>query len=162
MAHVLSKLHDRAAVPAIATLLGDPDRQVRLKAAFALGQLGGDEAAAALLEVLGRGDEEERETVADALTRTGVDVLEPLLARISGGSPLVRAQVADALGHLVDARAIAGLATLAADPDGDVALSAVLALAGHGDDPAAHDALVVATGSSDPRVVLVAQRLLSS
>lgn len=161
MAHVASKLHDRSAVPAIATLLDDPDDSVRVKAVFALGQLGGPDAARALLGAFGRGDEDLRDVVAEALARTGEDVVDPLLARLFDDSTTVRAQAADALGLIGDARAVPALAAAVRDPDPDVSLSAVLALAANADDPAARDGLVAAAGSSHARVALVASRLLS-
>ncbi len=65
---------DRAAVPALVKALGDEEPLVRGHAAWALGQLGGEEAQAALAEALeGEADGEVREEIAAALKVLAAD-----------------------------------------------------------------------------------------
>nr|WP_231980575.1 HEAT repeat domain-containing protein [Tessaracoccus coleopterorum] len=52
LAHVLGKLRDAASAGTLVELLADTDERVAAKAAFSLGQVGGDEAVTALVEAL--------------------------------------------------------------------------------------------------------------
>lgn len=132
MAHVLSKLGDRRAVGPLVGLLGDPDAGVVAKAVFALGQVGGPDAVAALAGLLGRGSTTVRATVVTALSGLGEAALESVLSRADDPSPATRADAAEVLGTLDDARAVPALSGLATDDNEDVRVAALMALSAIG------------------------------
>jgi HEAT repeat protein len=66
-ARACGELEARAAVPRLATLVNDPDREVRESAVWALGQAGGDTARRILLTCCEDGDEAIRDAAAAAL-----------------------------------------------------------------------------------------------
>lgn len=127
MAHVLGKLADPRAVPALIRLLAD-EPEVAAKAAFGLGQIGGPDAVAALIGVLGQGAAAFRATVVTALAGQGEHALVPVTARLGSASAATRADAAEVLGALGDQRAVTGLAQLLADPEEDVRITALMAL----------------------------------
>lgn len=128
MAHVLGKFADARATPALIRLLDDPDADVAAKAAFALGQIGGPDAAAALAGALGRGGAAQRAVVVTALGGLGADATDLLVAALADPDAGVRADAAEALGHLEDPAAVDALAAAAADQVDDVAVLALMAL----------------------------------
>ncbi len=124
----LGFLADRRAVPAVRTLLGDADPNVRAASAESLGRIGGPEAEAALLSLLGTDDLLLVLAALDGLNRMGAqvrpEVLRPLLSR-----SLLRAQIFEALGRAGDAGAVEVLASALGDPARSVREAATLALA---------------------------------
>ncbi|MDO5533151.1 MAG: HEAT repeat domain-containing protein [Propionibacteriaceae bacterium] len=136
MAHVLGKLADPDAVPALVGLLGD-DPDVAAKAAFGLGQIGGPDAAGALAEVLGSGGSVLRATVVTALGGLGADAVGPVLGRVEAPSAAVRADAAEVLGALGDDRAVPALEELLGDAEEDVRITALMALGALGGPAAA-------------------------
>lgn len=158
MVHVLSKLRDRAAAPALVRRLADADAAVRAKAAFALGQVGGDEALVALVGTLGSDDPLLADAVVSALERFGAAAVEPLVGALSSGEAAVREQAAEALGFLGDAAATAPLAVALDDPDAGVRFAALVALGALGTDEAraAASALVDAP---EPHLRALARRI---
>jgi HEAT repeat protein len=89
------------AVPVLVQALGDPDAQVRLKAADALGAVGRD-AVPALGSALNEGPTPVRIAAARALARLGPEAAEALPAlrsALSDGEPLVVAMAVAALGR---------------------------------------------------------------
>lgn len=155
--HVLGKLGDPRAVPALAGLLEDPASEVAEKAAFGLGRLGGPDAASALVGALGSGGSVLRATVVTALTSLGEQVVAPVVARLSSPSALTRADAAEVVGAIGDESAVPALAPLVADPEEDVRITALMALGSIGGD-AARDAIGPAVGA-DGRTGVLARRL---
>lgn len=124
----LGFLADRRAVPAVRTLLADEDPNVRAASAESLGRIGGPDAEAALLQLLGTDDLLLVLAALDGLNRMGAavrpEVLRPLLSR-----SLLRAQIFEALGRAGDAGAVEVLASALGDPARSVREAATLALA---------------------------------
>ena len=158
-AHVLSKLADDRAVPALAAALADPDPDVAAKVAFALGQVGGAEAVAALAGSLGRGAAHVRATIVTALGELGADSVGPVVSRLGDGSVATRADAAEVLGALGDAAAVAPLAGLVADPDEDVRVMALMALGSLGGAEAR--SAIAAAADAPGRTGLLARRLMT-
>lgn len=156
MAHVLGKLADPRAVPALVGLLAD-EPEVATKAAFALGQIGGPDAVVALVGVLGSGGSGLRATVVTALGGLGESVVVPVLDRLGSRSAATRADAAEVLGAVGDEAAVPGLARLLADPEEDVRITALMALGAIG-GPAAMAAIDAARGAVG-RTGAVAERL---
>ncbi len=116
----------KAAAPQIASLVKDPDAEVRMQAAIALGRIGVPEQAGALVATLSDEDRWVRFVGRASLVKLGGwHLVEPLLkspdARIQEQAWLLFTDVADA-------RAVAILAKLAADPEAAVRTRAVDAL----------------------------------
>lgn len=161
MAHLLSKLADPGAVPALACRLSDADASVRAKAAFALGQIGGPDALVALVGALGSDDPLLADAVVSALDRIGPDAVAPLVAALTSGQPMVREQAAEALGFLGDPSATDALLAAAKDPEAGVRFAALVALGAVGTDAgrAAASGLV---DDPDRRTRTLARRLAAS
>lgn len=85
-----------------------------------LGQIGDADALPTILEALGHGDGRVRDTALMALMQLKSSAVEPLIAALGNPEPLIRAKVAQALGHLGDKRAVLPLMALFNDPDLDV------------------------------------------
>jgi len=98
-----------------ARLLDDPSVEVRLAAVRALGRIGTQEAATALLDHLDAVEENKHpippHPVTMALLRIGTDATEPLLKALSAQSILVRTIAAEVLGVLGVYPAVSGLQT---------------------------------------------------
>ena len=159
LAHVLGKLRDPAAVPALAPLLRDEAEQVAAKAAFSLGQVGGAGAAEALIAALGDRRPAVRDEVAAALAR--LDGSSPLLIEaLRDPAPEVRALAAEALGLAREPAGAGPLADLLRDGDPEVRFAALLAL-GQLDVEAAGRAVEGEVDSPDDRTRLLARRLVA-
>jgi HEAT repeat protein len=146
-ARALACTKDRASVPLLVPLLRDPDPHVASATAVALGQLGGDAATGALIEILPAATAAVREAAlrglglldasAPAVIRDArvYDALVATLAR----DPGPRAEAALALGRFGDSRAIEPLCAALATPF--VAAAAADALAMLPPDPRALEPL---------------------
>lgn len=161
MAHVLGKLADPRAVPALAGLLDDPDPEVAAKAAFGLGQIGGPDAVAALVGVLGRGPATLRATIVAALGRLGTRATAALVTALESDDAARRADAAETLGLIEDPRSAVPLGRLVDDPSPDVRLAALMALSSLGTDESA-TAITAAADHPDERTRLLARRLSPS
>lgn len=159
MAHVLGKMADARAVPALAGLLAD-EPEVAAKAAFALGQIGGPDAVAALAGVLGQGSAAVRATVVTALGGLGEQALGPVAERLAAGSAATRADAAEVLGALGDERAVPGLARLVGDRDEDVRITALMSLGAIGGPDAV--AAIASVTREAGRTGVLARRLLGT
>ncbi|AQP43673.1 HEAT repeat domain-containing protein [Tessaracoccus flavus] len=160
LAHVLGKLRTIEALPQLSLLLTDDVPEVAAKAAFSLGQVGGDEAVQLLIGALEDGRVAVRDEATSALGRLP-ESLASLTAAASHPLPQVRAQVAEALGFLAHPEAVPVLIAALEDDDADVRFSALLAL-GSAEGPEARHALEALTASPDRRTSLVAARLLEA
>jgi HEAT repeat protein len=120
-AEVLGNLGRRDAVPALVTLLADPDPDVRGVAARALGRIADPAAAAALLRSLAGRRPVPPQIVAHAVMRMGAGAQDALTAALDHDADLVRATAIEVLGLVgaitADSRVIE---TLRTDPSLDV------------------------------------------
>ena len=160
LAHVLGKLRTIEALPQLSLLLTDDVPEVAAKAAFSLGQVGGDEAVQLLIGAL----EDDRVAVRDEATSALGRLPESLASLTAAAShplPQVRAQVTEALGFLAHPEAVPVLIAALEDDDADVRFSALLAL-GSAEGPEARRALEALTAAPDRRTSLVAARLLEA
>ena len=157
--HALSKIGDVSAVPQIVLLLEDPSSEVAVKAAQALGHLGGPDAQQALVNALGRGSTPFNDAAVDALETADPSVVGLLLPRLNDPSPTIRACVAEVLGLIAHDSAAPTLGTLLEDADSHVRFEAIVAL-GQLPGGAATTLIDEARTSSDERLRHVAARLL--
>lgn len=131
------------------TCLGDPDRDVRLATAFALGSAASSEAVPALVARLGA---EEDPTVRETLTWACVQHAEAALPLVleAMGSPdaATRAQAAHVASKIGGAGITEALSGVIADDDNEVAIKAYRAAASTL-DPAVVPALVARLGEGD-------------
>lgn len=93
--HVLGKLGDRSAVPAVIPLTADIDDEVAAKACFALARLADPAAVAALAAYLGRGDAERRSRLTRDLADFGPAALPHLEGRLDAPEAAVREHAAE-------------------------------------------------------------------
>lgn len=93
-AHLVSKIGDRRAVPALIPLTADADDDVAAKARFALARLGDPAAIPALTAYLGRGDDERRRELTRDLAQFGAAALPHLERALEHPDAEVRAHAA--------------------------------------------------------------------
>lgn len=102
--------------PALIQLLSDPDANLRMHAALALGQLNSHEAVGSLIERLTDDDHNVRFHAIEALGRLGApDAVEPLAGIAASGDFFLAFAAIDALGKTDDARVVARLTALLGD-----------------------------------------------
>lgn len=156
----LAKLGDPAAVePLLALVVDDPVEQVRAAAVTALGRLADERALPALIELLGATQDALAAATTDALIDFGDAAAQRLAAEPPKAAP-ARAQAVEVLTQLAGPLARDALLACAADPDPQVRLAAVFALA---DVPgeAADAALADAATSEDRQLVALAERIMA-
>lgn len=151
--------------PLAAPLVGDPDKTVATWAAYALGQVGGPEAEAALIDAAAGASQVPEEALL-ALGRTGsATAARALGTRLDDAAPGIRAQAATALGLLArrlprqfpSERYVGALGRLLKDPDRDVRFGAAYALFRFQSSPAGL-ALISALGDTDGEIRATAVR----
>jgi HEAT repeat protein len=115
--------------------LDDDDSNVRLRAADALGKIGGNIAINALCRALGDKDPNDpvgscnvRLSAVYALARIGKPAVEALCKMSENFDKDVRGMACSALGKIADLRAVQPLCAALSDDEGDVRASAVCAL----------------------------------
>jgi len=119
-ARTLAKLRSRFTIPVISHRRSvDYDPEVQYWLALALGEIGGDEAIAALGEATGEPDPRASQGVADALLLLGREALEVVLRAAMSDDPFRRRTAARVLVDMRerDSRIKAVLARLKSDPD---------------------------------------------
>ena len=144
---------DRA-VPALLSVVGDENANVRLAAVQALGQLSDPRAIDALAEAMRNDtDPRVREAAASALGEIDSPRAVPALIAALGAERVVavRAKIAWALGEIEDARAVDVLSTALRDQAVEVRRQAVWAL-GEIESPAAVPMIITALRDSDPEM----------
>lgn len=159
LAHVLGKLRHGDGLGALARLLGDADEAVAAKAAFSIGQLKHPGGVRALIGAL----DDERVSVREAAAASLAELPEAsdaLVSALGGPSARTRAMAAEALGFRREVGAVGQLRAALADDDHEVRFAALLALSAI-DTRESADAVEEATTSSDDRVRLLAERLVS-
>ena len=113
--------HSEAAIPGLLTALEDPNNQVRLRTAMALGQIGSEAAIAALLTALEDPNNEVRGNAVAALRQIGSEAaIAALLTALEHPNNEVRGNAAVALGQIGGEAAIAALLTALEDLGLDV------------------------------------------
>lgn len=151
--------------PLAAPLVGDPDKTVATWAAYTLGQVGGPEAEAALIDAAAGASQVPEEALL-ALGRTGsATAARALGPRLDDPSPGIRAHAATALGLLArrlpkqfpSERYVGALARLLKEPDRDVRFGAAYALFRFQSAPAGL-ALIGALGDADGEIRATAVR----
>ena len=157
LVHALDKLGERAAVPALRTMLDDPEPAIRAAAVTALGRLGDERALPDLIGLLGTPDEPLGAAVTDALIGFG-DAAAEALNTAPPADPAARAQAVEVLEQLDGPAARSALVARADDPDPRVRLAAVFALA-EVPGEAAEAAIARAADSGDPHLVALARRI---
>jgi len=124
---VLAGARQPRSIPVLVAFLGDEDANVRYAAAEALGWIGGEEASAALQNLLDRDDRYLRLVALEGLNRLGAIVPVSRLQAFAADKILRHAAVA-ALGRTEDPQAIDVLAATLDDPSRHVGESALRAL----------------------------------
>lgn len=130
--HALSKIRDPTAVDRVVPLVDDPHPSVAVKAWWVLGRTGHAGSAPALVEHLGRHDDEERHVgLTRALEQLGAPAVPELAAALSDEDPRVRRHALEALVAIGEPAvgALAELVAVAEGPDRDLAMLALEALA---------------------------------
>jgi len=115
------------AVPPLIQALGDSDSEVRLAAAWALGDLGDPQAVPALIQAL-RDHWDVRRSAAEALVKIGTPAVPPLIQALGDSDWDVRRAAAEALGKLGDPQAIPALIEALGDYRDDVRRAAQQAI----------------------------------
>lgn len=90
----LAKIGDPA-VKGLSTATRDPDPQVRILSAEALGKIGGKDATKALVDLLS--DEDASSAAVDALVQVGIPAIKPLVKALSSKKAIVREGAVEAL-----------------------------------------------------------------
>jgi transcription termination factor NusA len=153
--------------------LNDEEREIRRNGAMALArsgskeaiaylgnQIGSEEAADALVQVLTDEDSSARKSAAEALGQLGDKrAVAPLIVTLKDGDPVVRRRVAEALGKLGDERAVASLVASLQDEDTFVRRRATTALGQLGSEEAI-EPLINALRDQDPTVRQMAAKAL--
>ena len=129
--------HSEAAIPGLLTALEDPNNQVRLRTAMALGQIGSEAAIAALLTALEDPNNEVRGNAVAALRQIGSEAaIAALLTALEHPNNEVRGNAALALGQIGGEAVIAALLTALEHPNNEVRWSAAAALGQIGSEAA--------------------------
>lgn len=159
---LLGLIRDRLSRPELEALLHDRDADVRIAAARALGRIGDEAAAAALLESLSGPRAVPPGVVADALCSLGAGTGPAVRVALTSADTIARAVAAEIAGLTGAVALIDALRTaVALDPVPDVRSRAATALGSLG-SPAALDALVAALGDDDLGVRLAATSALGA
>lgn len=157
------RLHD--AEPRLASFLDEPEMPLREAAVSALAALGDVRAVPAIVRALGDTDARVRRAAVGALGALGtlppeagalrVDCVVPVLGRLDDDDPQVRAEAAEVLAQLHDARAVVPLVGKARDTAPEVRAAVYGALGALGDHRALAP-LLSALDDDDPDARLAA------
>lgn len=132
----LGKLKDKRAIPILLEALKTKDFNIQREAAKAIGQFGGPEVVAPLIEILKMGGK-VTSVIADVLGELGDVAVLPLLELLSSENSKVKAFAAHALSKIADKRAVEPLISALKDTNHQVVRNAAYALANIGDSRAA-------------------------
>ena len=161
--HTLSKVGPLEDGERLVPLVGDPVDAVAARAYWAVGQCGDPATIPALVAELSRGSSEQRNSLTVALSRFGAVAVPALVGALRHGStPEVRSHAADTLAYLGSPGADLAEAALGdAVRDGDEAVRiAALNALGQLVSPSVWDLIDRLTTSTDPRLRLLARRLM--
>ena len=144
-AEKLGRMMSRRPLPDLTRLMQDPVPEVRIRAAKALGAIGGLEAVESLLGALRDTNRWSALRISDILANLGEAAVGPLIREFPRLPPLARVPAIDILGRLRSPTAVPLLVALLKDPDDNARARAAHSLGVIGDPRAAPD-LVTALG----------------
>ncbi len=136
-AEKLGRMMSRQPLPDLVRLMQDPIPEVRIRAAKALGSIGGLEAVASLLGALRDTNRWSALRIADILAGLGQAAVQPLLQEFPRLPPLARVPAIDILGRLRSPEAVPLLVSLLSDADENARARAAHSLGVVGDPRAA-------------------------
>jgi HEAT repeat protein len=144
-AEKLGRMMSRRPLPDLTRLMQDPVPEVRIRAAKALGAIGGLEAVESLLGALRDTNRWSALRISDILASLGEPAVGPLIREFPRLPPLARVPAIDILGRLRSPTAVPLLVALLRDADENARARAAHSLGVIGDPRAASD-LVAALG----------------
>jgi HEAT repeat protein len=142
-AEKLGRMMSRRPLPDLVQLMQDPVPEVRIRAAKALGAIGGLEAVESLLGALKDTNRWSALRIADILATLGEAAVDPLLAEVPKLPAIARVPAIDILGRLRSPKAVRLLEELLTDPHENARARAAHSLGVIG-DPRAAGKLVLA------------------
>jgi HEAT repeat protein len=158
-AEKLGRMMSRRPLADLVRLMDDPVPEVRIRAAKALGAIGGLEAVASLLTALHDTNRWSTLRIADVLATLGQSAVEPLLREFPRLPPAARVPAIDILGRLSSPQAVPLLISLLQDPDGDARARAAHSLGILGDPRAAPDLVAALADPAWPVRAMAAKAL---
>lgn len=138
-AEKLGRMMSRQPLPDLVRLMQDPVPEVRIRAAKALGNIGGMEAVESLLGALRDTNRWSALRIADILAGLGQAAVEPLLQEFPRLPPAARVPAIDILGRLRPPEGVPLLVSLLGDADENARARAAHSLGLIGDPRAAPD-----------------------
>jgi HEAT repeat protein len=138
-AEKLGRMMSRQPLPDLVRLMQDPVPEVRIRAAKALGNIGGLEAVESLLGALRDTNRWSTLRIADILAGLGQAAVQPLLREFPRLPPLARVPAIDILGRLRSPEAVPLLVSLLGDADENARARTAHSLGVIGDPRAAPD-----------------------
>ena len=148
----------RAVVPLVA-LMQDPVPEVRIRAAKALGTIGGLDAVESLLGALRDTNRWSALRIADILSGLGQAAVEPLIREFPHLPPSARVPAIDILGRLRSPLAVPLLRTLLRDPEPNARARAAHSLGMIGDPRSADDLVTALQDDAWPVRAMAAKAL---
>ncbi len=136
-AEKLGRMMSRQPLPDLVRLMQDPVPEVRIRAAKALGNIGGLEAVESLLGALRDTNRWSTLRIADILAGLGQAAVQPLLHEFPRLPPMARVPAIDILGRLRSPEAVPLLVSLLSDADENARARAAHSLGVVGDPRAA-------------------------
>lgn len=135
-AKALVNIGDDAVAPLLEALFSE-ERERRLYATYALGEIGAPQSGRGILRMFRDEDELVRNTAAEALVKLGDPKIVPAITReLASDEPLVRRKALEVLGKLGDESLTDTISSYLSDPEADVVKSAVIALGDIGSERA--------------------------
>lgn len=158
-AEKLGRMMSRRPLPDLVKLMHDPVPEVRIRAAKALGSIGGLEAVESLLGALKDTNRWSALRIADILATLGDAAVDPLLAEVPKLPAIARVPAIDILGRLRSPKAVRLLEQLLEDPHENARARAAHSLGVIG-DPRAAGKLILALKDSEWPVRAMAAKAL--
>jgi HEAT repeat protein len=158
-AEKLGRMMSRRPLPELTRLMQDPVPEVRIRAAKALGAIGGLEAVASLLGALRDTNRWSALRIGDILGNLGEGAVEPLIQEFPRLPPSARVPAIDILGRLRSHTAVPLLVTLLRDRDENARARAAHSIGVIGDPRGAPDLVAALTDAAWPVRAMAAKAL---